>query len=312
MINKNSKIFLAGHNGMLGSAILRILKKKGYKKIITVDKKRLDLRNQDLVKKFFKVKKPDAVIMAAAKVGGIKANMDFPANFITDNLQIQTNLILNSYNNKIKKLILFGSSCIYPKDLNKPIKEKQIMAGVLEKTNESYAVAKIAAIQMIKSFNEQYNTKYICLMPCNLFGPNDSYDLNNSHFIPALIKKIYIASKKKKNKIVKLWGTGKPLREVLYVDEVAEACEYFLRSKKNPSLINIGSSVEMSIKDYANKIKNKIDQSVLIKFNNNKKLDGVKRKKLDITLANQNGWRAKMNFSKVLNKTIEDYKNSHK
>ena len=312
MINKNSKIFLAGHNGMLGSAILRTLKKKGYKKLITVDKKRLDLRNQDSVKKFFKVKKPDAVIMAAAKVGGIKANMDFPANFITDNLQIQTNLVLNSYNNKIKKLIFFGSSCIYPKDLNKPIKEKQIMTGVLEKTNESYAVAKIAAIQMIKSFNEQYNTKYICLMPCNLFGPNDSYDLNNSHFIPALIKKIYIASKKKKNKIVKLWGTGKPLREVLYVDEVAEACEYFLRSKKNPSLINIGSSVEMSIKDYANKIKNKIDQSVLIKFNNNKKLDGVKRKKLDITLANQNGWRAKMNFSKALNKTIEDYKNSHK
>ena len=312
MINKNSKIFLAGHNGMLGSAILRTLKKKGYKKIITADKKRLDLRNQDSVKKFFKVKKPDAVIIAAAKVGGIKANMEFPANFITDNLQIQTNLILNSYNNNIKKLILFGSSCIYPKDLNKPIKEKQIMTGVLEKTNESYAVAKIAAIQMIKSFNEQYNTKYICLMPCNLFGPNDSYDLNNSHFIPALIKKIYIASKKKKNKIVKLWGTGKPLREVLYVDEVAEACEYFLKSKKNPSLINIGSSVEMSIKDYANKIKNKIDQSVLIKFNNNKKLDGVKRKKLDITLANQNGWRAKMNFSKALNKTIEDYKNSHK
>ena len=312
MINKNSKIFLAGHNGMLGSAILRILKKKGYKKIITVDKKRLDLRNQDLVKKFFKVKKPDAVIIAAAKVGGIKANMDFPANFITDNLQIQTNLILNSYNNKIKKLILFGSSCIYPKDLNKPIKENQIMTGVLDKTNESYSVAKIAAIQMIKSFNEQYNTKYICLMPCNLFGPNDSYDLNNSHFIPALIKKIHIASKKKKNKIVKLWGTGKPLREVLYVDEVAEACEYFLRSKKNPSLINIGSSVEMSIKDYANKIKNKIDQSVLIKFNNNKKLDGVKRKKLDISLANQNGWRAKMNFSKALNKTIEDYKNFHK
>ena len=154
MINKNSKIFLAGHNGMLGSAILRTLKKKGYKKIITADKKRLDLRNQDSVKKFFKVKKPDAVIIAAAKVGGIKANMEFPANFITDNLQIQTNLILNSYNNKIKKLILFGSSCIYPKDLNKPIKEKQIMTGVLEKTNESYAVAKIAAIQMIKSFND--------------------------------------------------------------------------------------------------------------------------------------------------------------
>ena len=312
MINKNSKIFLAGHNGMLGSSILRVLKKRGYKKIITVNKKRLDLRNQDSVRKFFKIKKPDVVIIAAAKVGGIKANIDYPANFITDNLLIQTNLILNSFVNKTKKLILFGSSCIYPKDLKKPIKENQIMTGALEKTNESYSVAKIAGIQMIKSFNQQYKTKYICLMPCNLFGPNDSYDLNNSHFLPALVRKIYTASKKKRNKIAKLWGSGKPLREVLYVDEVAEACEYFLRKKKSPSLINIGSQTEMTIKNYAYKIRNKIDRSVLIKFDNNKKLDGVKRKKLDISLAKKNGWKAKMNFNTVIDKTIKDFKKIYK
>ena len=312
MININSKIFLAGHNGMLGSSILRTLKKKGYKKLITVDRKKLDLRNQDSVKKFFKIKKPDAVIIAAAKVGGIKANMEYPANFITDNLQIQTNLILNSYVNKTKKLILFGSSCIYPKDLKKPIKENQIMTGALEKTNESYSVAKIAGIQMIESFNVQYKTKYICLMPCNLFGPNDSYDLNNSHFFPALIRKIYNASKKKKKKLVKLWGTGRPLREVLYVDEVAEACEFFLRKKTNSSLINIGSSIEMSIKNYAKKIKNKIDPSVMIIFDNNKNLDGVKRKKLDISVAKKNGWKTKMNFSEALDKTIKDFKKKYK
>ena len=308
MININSKIFLTGHKGMLGSSILRILKKKGYKNIITVDKKKLDLRNQKSVNKFFKIKKPDAVIIAAAKVGGIKANIDYPANFISDNLQIQTNLILSSYNNKVKKLMLFGSSCIYPKNLKKPIKENKIMTGILEKTNESYSIAKIAGIKMIESFNKQYKTKYICLMPCNLFGLNDSYDPKNSHFLPALIRKIFIASKKKKNKVVKLWGTGRPLREVLYVDEVAEACEYFLKKKTNSSLINIGSTIEMSIKDYGNKIKNKIDPSVLIKFNKDKKLDGVYRKKLNISLANQNGWKTKMNFEDALNRTIKDFK----
>ena len=265
MINIDSKVFLAGHNGMLGSSIFRILKKKGYKKIITIDKKKLDLRNQIAVKKFIKKNKPDAVIIAAAKVGGIKANIKYPADFISDNLQIQTNLILSSRLNNVKKLILFGSSCIYPKHLKKPIKESQIMTGLLEETNESYAVAKIAGIKMIESFNKQYNTNYICLMPCNLFGPNDNYDTQNSHFLPALIKKIYLASKaKKQNKVVELWGTGKPRREVLYVDEVASACEFFLRKKTKRSLINIGSPVEMSIKNYANLIKKKIDPSVLI------------------------------------------------
>ena len=308
MINIDSKIFIAGHKGMLGSSILRILKKKGYKNLITIEKKSLDLRNQALVKNFFKKKKLDAVIIAAAKVGGIKANINYPANFINDNLQIQTNLISLSHENKVEKLILFGSSCIYPKNLKKPIKENQIMTGVLEKTNESYSIAKIAGIQMVQSFNQQYKTKYVCLMPCNLFGPNDNYDLNNSHFLPALIKKIYLASKKKKNKTVNLWGTGKPLREVLYVDEVAKACEYFLRKKNSSSLINIGSPIEMSIKNYAIKIKNKIDPSVLIRFNNKKKLDGVKRKKLDVSLAKKNGWSSKMNFKEALDNTIKDFK----
>ena len=310
MINYKSKIFIAGHKGMLGSAILRILKKKGYKNLLIIDKKKLDLRNQKSVQKYLETKKPDAIIIAAAKVGGIKANVDYPASFIRDNLQIQTNLISSGYDTNVKKLILFGSSCIYPKDLKKPIKESQILTGSLESTNESYSVAKIAGIKMIEAFNKQYKTNYICLMPCNLFGPNDNYDLKNSHFLPALIRKISVASKK--NKIVKLWGTGRPLREILYVDEVAEACEYFLKKKTNRSLINIGSSVEMTIKDYALKVKKKIDSKVLIKFDNNIKLDGVKRKKLDISRAAQYGWRAKMNFSKALDKTIEDFKNSLK
>ena len=312
MVNKNSKIFIAGHNGMLGSSILRILREKKYKKIITINRSKLDLRDQNSVKNFFKTKKPDVVIIAAAKVGGIKANMNFPANFINDNLQIQSNLILNSFNFRVKKLIFFGSSCIYPNNIKEKIKEDQIMVGPLEQSNESYSIAKIAGIKMIKSLNKQYKTNYICLMPCNLFGPNDNYDLNNSHFLPALIKKIYLASKKKKNKIVKLWGTGKPLREVLYVDEVASACEYFLRKKKSSDLINIGSQIEMTIRDYAFKIRNKIDHTVLIKFDKNKKMDGVKRKKLDISLAKKNGWMAKMNFSKALDKTINDFKKNYK
>ena len=308
MINTHSKIFIAGHKGMLGSSILRILKKKGYKNLITIDKKKLDLRNQALVRNFFKTKKPDAVIIAAAKVGGIKANMNYPADFIYDNLQIQINLISESYNYKVKKLILFGSSCIYPKNLKKPIKENQMMTGPLEETNDSYSIAKIAGIKMIEALNKQYKKKYICLMPCNLFGPNDNYDINNSHFLPAFIKKIYFASKKKKNKIVKLWGTGKPLREVLHVDEVGKACEYFLRKKTNSHLINIGSSTEKTIKEYARKVREKIDKSVNIQFDNNKRLDGVKRKKLDSSLAYKYGWKSKMNFDENLEMTIEDFR----
>ena len=312
MINYNSKIFVAGHKGLVGSAIVRKLKEKGYKKIVVVDRKKLDLTNQTDVLKFLKNKKFDFIFIAAAKVGGIYSNLTNKADFITENLQIQTNLIHGAYKCGIKKLIFLGSSCVYPKNCKQPIKEDYLLSGKLEETNDSYAVAKIAGIKMCQSYNYQYKTNYICLMPCNLFGPNDNYDLQNSHFLPALIKKVFFASKKKNNKVVKLWGTGKPLREVLYVDEVADACEYFLRKKTSSSLINIGSSIEMSIYDYAIQIKNKIDPTVLIKFDNNKKFDGVKRKKLDTSLANRYGWKANMDFSKALDKTIENFKNYHK
>ena len=227
-------------------------------------------------------------------------------------MQIQTNLISLSHTYKVKKLILFGSSCIYPKHFKKKIKESQILTGSLEETNESYAIAKIAGIKMIEAFNKQFNSNYICLMPCNLFGPNDNYDTKNSHFLPALIKKIYFASKKKRNKIAKLWGTGKPLREVLHVDEVANACEFFLRKKIKGTLINIGSPIEMTIKEYANYIRKKIDPKVSIKFDNDKKLDGVMRKKLNLELASRYGWRPKMNFSNSIDKIIDDFKDSLK
>ena len=307
---KKTKIFLAGHNGLVGSSILRKLKEKNYKNIILADRKKLNLLDQKKVLHFLKKNKPKIVIIAAAKVGGILHNSLNGADFIYENLQIQNNLINGSFKNKIKKLIFLGSSCIYPKYSKQPIKEEYLLSGKLEETNLPYATAKIAGVKMCEAYNKQYKTNYICLMPCNLFGPNDNYDLKNSHFLPALIRKISLASKE--NKIVKLWGTGRPLREILYVDEVAEACEYFLKKKTNNSLINIGSPVEMTIKDYAFKVKKKIDSKVLIKFDNNIKLDGVKRKKLDISLAARYGWRAKMNFSKALDKTIEDFNNSSK
>ena len=310
-LSKNSKIFIAGHKGMVGSALLKHFKRKKYKNIIIKNKKDLNLLSQKKTQNFLNKTKPDFVIIAAARVGGIFANQNYKANFIYENLMIQSNLINASYLSGVKKLIFLGSSCIYPKYAKQPIKEKYLLTGKLEPTNDAYAIAKIAGVKMCQSYNEQYKLNYVCLMPTNLYGPNDSYDLKNSHFLPALIRKIFIASKKKKNKVVKLWGTGRPLREVLYVDEVAEACEYFLKKKTNSSLINIGSTIEMSVKDYANKIKNKIDPSVLIKFNKDKKLDGVYRKKLNISLANQNGWKTKMNFDEALDRTIQDFKKKY-
>ena len=309
MINVNSKVFIAGHNGMLGSSIFRILKKKGYKKIIIVDRKKLDLRNQIAVKKFFKIRKPDAVIIAAAKVGGIKANIKYPANFISDNLQIQTNLISSSYSYNVKKLILFGSSCIYPKHLNKPIKESQIMTGLLEKTNESYAVAKIAGIKMIESFNMQYKTNFMCLMPCNLFGPNDNYSSEDSHFLPAIIKKLYIAKIKQLKKI-KFWGTGTAKRELTFVDEISEACIFFLNKKTTHTLINIGSGYEKSINSYIKYIAKKLKIESKIVFDNNKLLDGTPRKIVDTSIARSYGWKPKYDFDKSFAITFESFKKS--
>ena len=243
MINHNSKIFVAGHKGLVGSAILRLLKKRGYKNLLIIDKKHLDLRDQKKVIYFLKKKKPDFVFIAAGKVGGIYSNLKYKADFITDNLQIQTNLIHGAYLSGIKNLIFLGSSCIYPKNSKQPIKENYLLSGKLEQTNDAYAIAKIAGIKMCQSYNEQYKLNFKSLMPTNTFGPNDNYDKNNSHFFPALIRKVHQAKLTKKN-FITLWGDGKPKREVIHVDDLADACLFFMKKKTKHSLINIGTGKE--------------------------------------------------------------------
>ncbi len=305
MISKNSKIFVTGHMGLVGSALLRRLKKSGFRNVITVDKKKLDLRDQKKVYKFLKSKKIDAVINAAAKVGGIHANDVYKAQFIYDNLIIQTNIIHGCLLAKINNLIFLGSSCVYPRNCNQPIKESYLLNGSLEKTNEPYAIAKIAGIKMCESYNFQYKTNYKCLMPCNTFGPNDNYDNLNSHFLPALIKKIH-SVRSKKNKIVKVWGSGKPMREVIYVDDIAEACIFFLKKKTKESLINVGSSYEKSILDYAKSISKILKINAKFKTDMNKP-DGTPRKILDNSLAKKYGWKSKYDFKNAIQKTYEDF-----
>ena len=248
-LNKKSKIFIAGHNGMVGSSVVRHFKKKGYKKLFFKNRKSLDLIDQKKTYSFIKKIKPDFVIIAAAKVGGIFANNEQKAKFIYENIMIQTNLIHSSYLAGVKKLIFLGSSCIYPKYSKQPIKEDYLMTGKLEETNDSYAIAKIAGYKMCEAYNKQYKTNYVCLMPTNLYGPNDNYDLKNSHFFPALIAKIHFALKKK-TKMIKIWGDGSPKRELMYVDDLADACEFFLKKKTKHSLINIGSGEEKTILGY--------------------------------------------------------------
>ena len=230
MINYNSRIFVTGHKGLVGSAIYRKLIVKGYKNLIIADRKKLDLRDQKKVIKFLKIKKPDFIFIAAAKVGGIYFNSKFKADFITENIQIQTNLIHGAYKCGIKELIFLGSSCVYPKNCKQPIKEDYLLTGELEETNDAYAIAKISGIKMCQSYNEQYNTNYKCLMPTNTFGPNDNYDKNNSHFFPALIKKVH-EFKLNSNKTIILWGNGRSKREIIYVDDLADACLFFMKKK---------------------------------------------------------------------------------
>lgn len=306
MINKNSKIFLAGHNGLVGSAIYRQLNEYGYKRVITISKKKLDLRNQNKVNSFLKKIKPKIIINAAATVGGIAANNNFRADFIYNNIAIQSNLIYSSFKNKIKNLIFFGSSCVYPRDCKQPIKEKYLLSGYLEKTNEPYAIAKISGIKMCESFNAQYNTNYLCIMPCNTFGPNDNYDLQTSHFLPALIRKIYEATKKKK-KTIKLWGTGQVKRELIYVDDIANACIFFMNKKIKQSLINIGSEEENTIKNYSKLIAKKLGSKVEIKFDGNSKMSGTPRKILDCSIARSYGWKKKLTLDQGLDLTIKDF-----
>lgn len=310
MISKFSKIYLAGHKGLVGSAILKKLKCSGYKNIYIKTRYQLDLRNQKKVLSFFKKNKFNAVIIAAAKVGGIYANNKYKADFIYDNLSIQNNLIYSSFLTGVKNLIFLGSSCIYPKNSKQPIKEKYLLNGPLEKTNEPYAVAKIAGIKLCESFNSQYSTNYKCLMPCNVYGPNDNYNLKNSHFLPALIAKTYLAKKNKKKEIV-VWGTGKPKRELMYSDDLAEACIFFLKTKTKESLINIGSSVEMTIADFANLIVKKFNISLKIKFDKSKP-DGVKRKLVDSSIARKYGWKPKFSLNQGIDITIKNFLKKNK
>ena len=305
MINKNSKIFVAGHKGLIGSAILRKLKSLNYKKIFTKKKKDLDLRNQEKVLRYFKKIKPDAVILAAAKVGGIEINNKLRGEFIYDNLAIQNSVIHASYLHGVKNLIFLGSSCIYPKLCKQPIKEKYLLSGYLEKTNEPYAISKIAGVSLCESYNKQYKLNYKCLMPCNAYGINDNYDPVGSHFFPALIKKIIDAIKYRKEEI-NIWGNGKPLRELIYSDDVADACIFFLKKKTKESLINIGTGKDKSITEYAKLIMKHLGVNLKIVYKKNKP-NGTIRKVLDISLAKKYGWRYKTSLKKGLSITVNDY-----
>ncbi len=305
MINKNSKIFVAGHKGLIGSAILRKLKFLNYKKIFTKSKKDLDLRDQNKVLKYFKKIRPDAVILAAAKVGGIEVNNKLRGEFIYDNLAIQNSVIHSSYLNGVNNLIFLGSSCIYPKLSKQPIKEKYLLSGYLEKTNEPYAISKIAGISLCESYNRQYKLNYKCLMPCNAYGINDNYDPVGSHFFPALIKKIIDAIKYRKEEI-SIWGNGKPLRELIYSEDVAEACIFFLKKKTPETLINIGTGKDKSITEYANIIMKHLGVNFKINYKLEKP-NGTMRKVLDVSLAKRYGWSYKTPLKKGLAITINDY-----
>jgi GDP-L-fucose synthase len=305
MISRKSRIFVTGHRGLVGSSIIRRLKFFGYKNIITRSRKQLDLRNDLKVKNFFRNTKIDAVINAAAKVGGIYANNKYKAEFIYDNLSIQNNIIHSCYQNKVKNLIFLGSSCVYPRNCKQPIKEKYLLQGELEKTNEPYAIAKIAGIKMLESYNYQYGTNYKCLMPCNIYGPNDNYDLQTSHFFGALLKKAILAKKNNIKKIV-LWGSGKPKRELMYVDDLADACIYFLNKKTKETLINVGTSQELRIIDYAKFILKKLNVNCKIVFDKSKP-DGTPRKIIDNTIANSYGWRPIVSLENGFDKTYKNF-----
>ena len=304
-LNKNSKIFIAGHKGMVGSSILQHFKKKKYNFVFTKGKNHLDLTDQKKTEKYLKSLKPDFVIIAAARVGGIFANEKYKANFIYENLMIQNNLIHSSYLAGVKKLIFLGSSCIYPKLSKQPIKEEYLLSGKLEPTNDAYAIAKIAGLKMCEAYNKQYNLNYICLMPTNLYGPNDNYHTFNSHFYPALIKKIHYA-KSNNRKFIKIWGNGKPKRELMYVDDLASACEFFLKKKTKHTLINIGSGQEKTIEDFAKFIMKRLNIKLRI-LKDKKKPNGTPRKVLNCKIAKRYGWKAKFSLEKGFDLTYKDF-----
>ena len=319
-MNKKLKVFIAGHNGMVGRSLTNYLKKKEFGKIITASRKRLNLENYDKVNRFIKQKRPDIIINCAGRVGGILANSTFPTEFLNENIDIQSNLIKSSFKNKIDHFINLGSSCIYPKNSKQPIKEKYLLSSSLEKTNEAYALAKIVGLKMCEYYNQQYKKSYFTLMPCNLYGPNDNFDLKNSHFIPALIKKI-IHSKIKNKRSIEIWGTGKPKREIMHVDDLSSAIYFIIKKKlnnnklllnylKKSSLINVGSRNEYTIKQYAILITKLVVNKYKLVFNKSYP-DGTKRKILDNSFMKKLGWKPKISLYKGLSDTIKWYKNNY-
>jgi len=299
----SSKIFVAGHNGMVGSAIIRKLKALGYKNVLGVPKSIVDLRSQSAVESWFSYNKPEYVFLAAAKVGGILANSTYPADFIRDNILIQTNVIDAAYRHGAKKLLFLGSSCIYPKFAEQPIKEEYLFSNYLESTNKAYAIAKIAGIEMCNSYRKQHGFNAISAMPTNLYGPNDNFDPESSHVIPGLIRKFLDAKEKKVNPEV--WGTGTPMREFLYVDDLADACVFLMNNYDEEEHINVGSPDEVSIKELIDMIQEKIGCSEPVW--NISKPDGTPRKKMDTSKIESMGWHRKIDLSTGLDLTIDWY-----
>ncbi|WP_411344948.1 GDP-L-fucose synthase family protein [Paenibacillus sp. WLX1005] len=307
-MNKDSKIYVAGHRGLVGSAILRSLEKQGYTNLIYRTSSELDLRNLNDVYAFFKEEKIDYVFLAAAKVGGIAANNDFPADFIRDNLMIQTNVIDAAHFNGVQKLLFLGSTCIYPKFAPQPLKEEYLLTGELEPTNEPYAIAKIAGIKMCESYNRQYGSKFISAMPTNMYGPNDNFDLKTSHVLPALVRKIHEA-KESNSPTVEIWGTGTPKREFLHSDDLADACVFLMNNYEGNEIVNVGVGEDIAIKDLAHLIQNIVGYEGELVFNSSVP-DGTPRKLVDTTKINGLGWKASIPLEEGVRAVYEDYRNS--
>jgi len=302
----NSKIYVAGHRGMVGSAIIRNLQNKGYQNIITRTSKELDLRNSQAVSDFFASEKPEYVFLAAAKVGGIQANNIYRADFIYENLMIQNNVIHNSYINGVKKLMFLGSSCIYPKMAPQPLKEEYLLTGLLEETNEPYAIAKIAGIKMCESYKRQYGCNFISVMPTNMYGPNDNYNLNNSHVLPALIRKFHDA-KEHHLPSVEMWGTGTPKREFLHADDLGDACVFLMNTYDGEKFVNIGSGADLMIKELALLIKDIVGFDGEITHDLTKP-DGTPRKLMDVSFLHSLGWKHKIELPEGIKQVYEDFK----
>lgn len=309
-MEKQAKIYVAGHRGMVGSSIVRKLEAQGYANIVTRTSKELDLTRQEQVEDFFRQEQPDYVILAAAKVGGIMANNTYPADFMYENMMIEMNVIKNAYNHEVKKLLLLGSSCIYPRLASQPISEDSLLTGSLEKTNEAYALAKISGLKYCEYLNNQYDTDFISAMPTNLYGPNDNYHPENSHVLPALIRRFHEAKEKNSSEVV-VWGTGTVLREFLYVDDLADASLYLMKNYSANEPINIGTGKDLSIGDLARMVKKVIGYKGEIVFDSTKP-DGTPRKLLDVSKLTQLGWKYQTELEEGIHLAYEDFLNNTK